>query len=176
MSATTIPDWIHEDDLAKSLGVDRDTVKRHRPHVPTGGVRTNAKAIEWNAEAAAWLASRLQLPAPQFQKNAAPMAAGEAAPGEKTAPPASALPGEELAVVSKPTVGGRHFANPHIIKARRADGSVVDVRVMDSAKYQPTLCTDKGPTDKPMMIRAKKATGGNWWELLSREPRWRGRF
>ena len=169
--------WMAEDDLARALGVDRGTVKRHRPDAPTGGVRMNGKAIEWSEAAASALAVRLTLPPPVFQKNAAPAATADVE--QKTPPPdpaastPAALPSgvEELTVFSKPVANGRHFANPHIIKAQRANKDVVDVRVLDSGKYQPLLWDGS----KPMTLRAKKSLAGNWWDLVSREPRWRGR-
>lgn len=166
MSATNTF-WIAEDELAKALGVDRPTVKRERPYVPTGGVRANGKAIEWRDDAASALAIKLGLTFAVAEKNAATAAAEP----QKNA--ASSPEVEDLTVVSAPRVNGRHFANPNLIQGRRATGELVYVRVLDSAKYQPTLADHP---DKPMVVKARKAVGGNWWELVSREPRWRGRF
>lgn len=157
--------WIPEDELAKMLGVARGTVKTERPYAPSGGVRVNRNAIEWNEEAAQWLAITLKLPTLHFKKNGGEEAAAAAAP--------SADGIEDVAVISAPTANGRHFANPHLIRCRRASQEEVLVRVMDSGKYQPTLA-DK-PTE-PMTVRARKSPGGNWWELIGREPRWRGRW
>ena len=153
-----------ETDLAKLLGVDRDIVKKQRPYALTGGVRLTGKTIEWSDSACLAVAIALALPTEVFKKNAPQVASG-----------AGTVPDdgiESLTVVSAPSANGKHFPNPHIIKAKRAGGEVVCVRVMDSAKYQPTLWNAPGP----MVIKAKKSVGGNWWELISREPRWRGRF
>lgn len=163
-------DWMTEEALAKTLGVDREVVKRERPYAGTGGVRVNGKAIEWSAEAATALAVKLGINDLIFQKNAPPAAVAPSAGPEKNAAPADGI--ETLTVASAPACNGRHFANPNIIKARRDNGEVVCVRVMDSGKYQPTLWNSK----EPMTIKAKKSPGGNWWELIGREPRWRGRF
>ena len=174
MSAdTTNTDWMTEDALAHALGVDRAIVRKHRPNAPTGGVRLNGKAIEWSAVAASTLALTLALPDTQFQKKAAP-----AATGEESAKKIAAADGvEELTVSSSPMAHGKHFGNPYLIKAKRADGEEVTVKVMNSEKYRPTLldamCRD---TKEPMVIKARRSVGGNWWELMSREPRWRGRF
>ena len=77
-----------------------------------------------------------------------------------------------MAVVSRPVAGGKHYSNPNLIQCKRATGELVYVRVLDSGKYLPLI---RGTT-KPMMVRARKASGGSWWELLSREPRWPGIF
>lgn len=163
--------WMPEEALAHALGVDRSIVKKNRPYAPTGGVRKTGLTIEWNAEAATALARVLELPAPNFQKNAPP--AATAAPGEpvkKTPPVPEGV--EELTVTSKPIANGNHFPNPHIIKAKRTSGEEVYVRVMNSDKYQPTVWQ----STEPMVIKAKKSPAGNWWELMQREPRWMGRF
>ena len=171
MSATTEERWIPEDELAKALGVDRDQVKRQRPYAPTGGVRVHGKAIEWNAEAIRALEAALKLPHVIPPKNAAPTSS--AARGEPVQPGSASPDGiEELAVASSPSANGRHFANPNLIRCKRANAELVLVRVMDSAKYQPTLWNSA----EPMMVKAKKSPAGNWWELIGREPRWRGRF
>lgn len=163
--------WMPEDELARALGVDRSIVKKNRPHAPPGGVRPNGKTIEWTQAAAAALALTLELPTPQFLKKAAPAPA--ATQGEAAKKVVPAVPGvEELTVSSSPIANGQHFPNKHIIKARRANGEVVCVRVMNSEKYQPTLWL----STEPMVIKAKKSSAGNWWELMQREPRWRGRF
>jgi hypothetical protein len=158
MSATE--NWLEEEALARTLGVTREQVRAHRPHAPSGGVRQQGRLIEWAAPARLWLSQQLGLAI--SEKNAPPVLP------EKTAAPSGI---EELTVASAPSANGRHFANPNIIRCRRASGELVDVRVMDSAKYQPTLWNSQ----EPMKVRAKKSPAGNWWELISREPRWRGR-
>ena len=159
-----------EDALSKALGVDRHLVKQQRPYAPTGGVRVNGKAIEWNMEAIRALETALKLPTTIFQKNAPP--APSAPQGSAASPAPNATDGiEELTVVSAPSANGRHFANPNLIRCQRTTGELVLVRVMDSGKYQPTLWN----SPEPMTVQAKKSPAGNWWELISREPRWRGR-
>ena len=197
MSDTENYQWMEEQALANALGVPRHIIKKMRPHTPAGGVRPGkAGAIEWREDAVTDAALKLQLPPPpQFAKKAAtpeglekiapvqppPLASAEAVkPSAAPAAPPAPVPnpdgGEELTVHSKPLVNGKHFANPIIIQAKRSTGELVYVRVMDSAKFQPCLRDDKGPTTKPMTLRAKKSTAGNWWELLSRAPRWPGRY
>lgn len=86
-------------------------------------------------------------------------------PDKKTAPE---LDGELVTVFSTAKGSdGRHFANPNVIQCKRSNGQVVVVRVVNSAKYRPTLRI----SGEPMTLRAKQAVGGNWWVLVGREPR-----
>jgi hypothetical protein len=67
---------------------------------------------------------------------------------------------------------GRHFANPHTIKARRWNGEVVIVSVTEAAKYRPTLRIG----GQPMTFKARPADHGNHWVLVGREPRYPGQW
>ena len=80
---------------------------------------------------------------------------------------------EELTVAS-PARGadGRHFPNRHIIMARRQNGEVVTVRVVDSAKYRPMLRIG----GQPMTFKARPANHGNCWVRVGREPRYPGQW
>lgn len=168
MNDAPTPDgWISEDELCARLSVERAVGRQHRPKAPSGCVRQRGRVVEWSHEGALWLAAELAIPVPS-EKNAPPEPdTAEPLPQKKADEP------EQVTVISRSVINGRHFANQHIIQCARCNGEKIYVRVMDSAKYQPFLADDP---KKPMTLRAKKARGGNWWEMLDREPRWRGRW
>lgn len=138
-------EFIREDVLAKRLGMNRDDLMAMRPK----NSRTKGGAIEWPLEEAHQTAQilNLELPDELDQK----------------------MPGEIVTVCSAPARDGWHFGNHLLIKARRQNGDVVTVRVVDSKKYAPTL---RG--GQPMVLRARASEAGNWWLLVGREPRWKG--
>lgn len=81
---------------------------------------------------------------------------------------------EEMEVVSQPRPypdGVRHFPNPHVILARRANGDVVTVRVARSVHFTPR--TTGGA---PMKLRARKGGWPPYWSLIGPLPRWPGRW
>lgn len=153
-------DWIPEDELAKHFGLTREKIRAERP--PAAEVKKKSNVISWAWTAAARLAVKLKIP--MLEKNAAP-------PPASTEPPAPPTPeDEELTVWSSPAGPALpHFPQPWLIKAKRADGEIVVVRVLDSRKYMPKL-----RNGEPMKFRAKKAAPGNWWQLTQREPRFPG--
>lgn len=149
MRPTPTTDWVAEDDLATELNIPRDVLQTAREKMPPADVDRDGPWIVWKKSAAAALAQSLGLEWPPAQKNA----------------PA----GETLTVASAPRNGGFHFPNPHIIRARRATGEVVDVEVKDSSKYTTHL-----RTGEPMAFQAQRSTAGNYWLLIGREPRYKG--
>jgi hypothetical protein len=145
-------DWISEDELATQLNVDRDKIRAQRLHLDACEVMRHGQTVIWLRTAAARVATQLGL--------------GAAFP-EKSAPDDT----EELAVASGPGADGYHFAQHHLIRARRSDGELVVVQVLDSSKYVPRM-----QNGQPMVLRAKKSHAGNWWLLVGREPRFVGRW
>lgn len=153
-------DWVSEHDLAAQLNVRRDVLKAERPYLQAGEVDQRSGVIVWLKKAAERISAKLGIEIP-----------------EKTAPtPASAAPepptDELLTVFSQPAgAGGYHFPNPRVIKAKRANGEVVVVSVMDSRKYMTKLVGGL-----PMTFRARKSAEGSVWRLTGREPRYPGRW
>lgn len=142
--------WIEEATLAVLLGVDRGVLKKIRPHLPAGAVKEKTGgAVVWEKSAAVNEAMKLGL---AFQW-----------PGEPV-PEKSAATVERVTVVRTPP-------NRHIVTCRRPSGEEIHVRVVDNRKYVPV-----GLDGKPMTLEATKNSMGNWWNLVGREPRWRGRF
>lgn len=137
--------FIEEGELASRLGMARAKLKVLRPK----NAETRGHGIWWalaDAEAVARVVG-LTLVAEQAPEVAE----------------------EELAVVSTPGRDGYHFGNKFLLRAKRAGGEVVVVRVTDSRKFTPRL-----QNGQPMVFKAKKALAGNWWLMVGREPRHRG--
>jgi len=150
MSEAESSEWIAENDVRKALNVRRPVVREARPVTHT----THGNEIVWLKKDAVAFALSLGLDASAFEKSAAPAADGT----------------EELTVASVPREGGWHYGHHHLITARRAvTGELVTVRVVDSRKYVPM---HKDGT--LMKLKARRVMGGNWWELVGREPRWKG--
>lgn len=147
------PELVNEQLLIEQLGIP---IKKIRALRPEAAQVQSGVGVFWPMADAQALASHLGL--------------HSFGPQEKTAPP----PGvETLVVVSLARgVDGRHFPNKNVINAARLTGDVVQVRVVDSAKYRRTLRI--GGT--PMLLQARRADSGNWWVLVGREPRWPGQW
>jgi len=140
--------WIAEDDLQRLLNVDREKLREAREKMAGGEVDTDGPWVVWKKSAAARWAAQEGLTLPD---------------GALETP-------ERLTVVSKSCGGqGYHFPNKNIIKAKRENGEVVVVRVMDSSKY-----TDRLRTGGPMEFLAVPSKHGAVWVLTGREPRFRG--
>jgi len=155
-------DWISEEEVATTLNVPREKIRAERPHLKAGETTKKGNAIVWLRSAAERIASKLRIPSPE--KNAPPAACD----AKKTA---SAVE-EELTVSSQPLGPGLpHFPQAWLIKAKRSNGEVVVVRVVDSRKYFPKL-----RTGEPMKFKAQKSAAGNWWQLTGREPRFPGQW
>lgn len=156
--------WIPEDELAALLNVPREKIRAERPHLLPGEIAKRGNVIRWLRTAGERVAAKLGLELP---KKTAPEAEGSRVEGrgEDDA-------GEELTVSSNPMrSNGPHFGNPFLIKARRASGEEVVVRVLHSSKFLPRL-----RNGEPMTFKAKKSTAGNWWQLVGREPRFPGQW
>lgn len=151
-------EWIAEHDIADHLGVKRDDIRAHRPAAATGEVTAQGNIIFWLKNAAVRVAEKLGLSPAVLEKSATPT-------------PTVSDETETLTVVSEPGPTGYHFGNPHLIRARRANGNVVVVRVVSSKKYRPKL-----QNGKPMELRAKPADEGAWWIRVGREPRFIGAY
>lgn len=149
--------WITEQDLAVLLGVERAVLKKMRPHLLAGEVGHAAnQAVIWKKTAAARVAIELGLTLPD----------GLAPEPQKTMPPLPIPPtGVETVTVL------RGAQNVNIVICTRASGEEINVRVVDNKKYVPV-----GLDGKPMMFEARKNDEGSWWNLVGREPRWRGKF
>jgi len=89
--------------------------------------------------------------------------------------PAPAPIVEVLVVVSSPRMfpdgSIRHFANPRVIKARRASGEEVYVRVADTRHFLP-----RGRDGQPMKLTARLDGEPLIWSLVGRVPRFLGRY
>lgn len=151
-------EWIAEEQLADALGVPREKIRAERPHLGAGEVTKKGNVILWLRSAGERIAEKFGIPVTKKDATAAT--------------PEPKHFGEELTVVSQPMrSNGPHFGNVFLIKARRADGEVVVVRVLNSSKFLPRL-----QNGKPMTFRAQKAAAGNWWLLIGREPRFPGHW
>ena len=156
MSPHTHPDWVAEDILATELAVPRSVLQQARNLLPMGDVDKDGPWVVWKKSAASAFAASLGLAWPP------PEAAGDSPQKNPPEP-------EELAIASEPRGDGWHFPNHRIIRARRANGAIVDVQVMDSSKYSTHL-----RTGTPMIIKAQPSTSGPHWVLVGREPRFKG--
>jgi hypothetical protein len=164
--ATHPNEWISEEELAKQLGVEREKIRAERPRLGPGEVQQHGRAIVWLRTAAARIATKLGL---EFASVKNPPPVPHVVRGlllEKNPPPGAP---EELTVVSSPGPGGWHFANHHLIRARRLNNQTVIVRVVDSRKYVPKL-----RNGNPMTLKAQPAEAGLWWVPVGREPRYPG--
>lgn len=144
-------EWIDEEALATALAVDRTVLRARRPYLLAGEVQQHHGAVQWKKTAAARVAAELGLVFALEEKNAAP--------AQETPPPV-----ETLTVLAR-------ALNPRIVNAARPNGERVAVYVVDNRKYVPVTSTGE-----PMTLRARKATVGNWWVLVGREPRWIGKW
>ncbi len=151
-------EWISEEELARSLGVKRSDLRDQRPSLKNGGAQMRGNMVFWLKKTALSAATKLGLSGDNIFKKTA------LSTDEDTAPAS----GELLTVFSMPGPSGHHFSNKNLIKAKRASGEVVVVRVVDSAKYRPV-----GRNGLPMQFRAVPAEG-QWWRLAGREPRFVG--
>lgn len=141
------PEMVPETVLIRQLNIAPKKIRALRP--ATVQVR-HADGVFWPLPDARALATHLGVAYSEVEKNPRPDDV------------------EKMTVCSDARgAEGFHFPNRHIIKCERADGSVVDVRVVDSRKYRRTLRIGGAP----MVLEARKADG-NWWILVGREPRW----
>lgn len=169
-SSSTLPTFaVRETDLVKSWGVPRSKFREMRsknaPHAPgfLRGVDWNgdSRGVFWSEKGAAQLAADLGFQWPVS--------------GRMPAPPA--IDAESVTVVSMPirpmncngVVTRFHFANRFLIKARRATGEEVYVRVPDSSKFVTHLVGGQ-----PMTLLAR--LDGGLWHLAQRAPRFKGRW
>ena len=147
------PELVSEKDLSEQLGVPIKKIRDARP--PTAVRHDGEGGYCWPLDLARAFASHHGIP---FE-----------GPEKKTAPAEA----ETLTVVSLArTPTGHHFANKNLIQAKRANGDLVFVRVVSSAKYRPMLHDGSGP----MTLQARRSEAGNWWILVGREPRWPARW
>ncbi|TXH46080.1 MAG: hypothetical protein E6Q97_30360 [Desulfurellales bacterium] len=65
----------------------------------------------------------------------------------------------------------KHFANPRVIQARRANGEIVFVRVAESRNFIPKL-----QDGSPMTLEAMWDGEPPNWSLVGRCPRFEGRY
>ena len=153
MRPHTLPEWVAEETLATELGLPRTLLQEARERLAPEDVDRDGPWVIWKKTAATAFA---------------------AAQGLTWPPPAApARPEEELIVTSLPREawGGYHFPNRHIIRAKRATGEQVNVRVMDPRKFTTTL-----KNGAPMKFRAGQSESGPEWLLVGREPRYRGQW
>lgn len=143
-------EWIAEDVVAKKLALDRDRARDLRP----ASAKKMGREIHWPLAEAEAVATGLGLTL-----------------GDATAAPGATERGEEVTVVSSPGRDGFHFTNRCLIRCQRGAGEQIVVRVISSQKYVPKLANGT-----PMRLRAEKAPEGNWWRLVGREPRWKGKW
>jgi hypothetical protein len=143
-------EWVAEETLATDLNMDRDLIHAARLQLEASDVDTDGPWIVWKKTAAKKFAEELGLPWPPI-------------------PPAVPPVIEEVTVVSAPGTNGKHFPNPRIIRAKRANGELVYVTVMESGKFVPRL-----RTGAPMVLKAQKSAGSGGWVLVGRGPRWKG--
>lgn len=142
-------EWVAEDDLATQLNVSREVLLAAREKMAAEDVDKDGPWVVWRKTAATAFAA----------------AAGMTWPADEKSAPSDEL----VTVASTPRAGGWHFPNPRIVKARRGNGELVDVVVMNSSKYTTHL-----RTGEPMTFRARKSSSGSHWTLVGREPRYRG--
>lgn len=140
-------DVVNELLLIEQLGIPAKKIRALRPANAVQG----PDGVLWPLAAATALAMSMGAELAQAEKKS----------------PADGI--EELTVHSTARgTDGRHFTNPNVIQACRANGEVVTVRVVHSGKYRPTLRIN----GEPMTLKARRANGGNWWVLVGREPRY----
>jgi hypothetical protein len=139
------PEMVNELHLAKQLGIPLKKIRALRPV----GVETTGDGVFWPR----WLAESF-----------AQSVGGKLTLPEKSAP----LDATETLVVVSTSRGtdGRHFPNPNVIQCRRANGTLVFVRVVHSKKYRPKLRLG----GEPMTVKARPSDVGNQWLLVGREP------
>lgn len=142
-------EWVAEETLADELNVPRSVIHDARELQDASNIDRDGPWVVWKKKAATDFASTLGLQWPPVN----PPVEQETA---------------ELTVTSVPGPDGRHFPNPNIIRAKKPDGALVDVRVLKAGHFAPTL-----RDNKPMTFRAKKSRHGSHWELIGREPRFR---
>jgi ribosome biogenesis SPOUT family RNA methylase Rps3 len=148
-----IEEWIDERELGTRLGVSREALRDARLEMPADLTRVEKRAVQWSLEAVSLFTERVGLVDPNAKKTA----------------PEPAAEAEVLTVISFPRADGYHHGRHHI-KARRANGEEVMVRVLDSSKWRRTLRTN----NEPMTFPAKKSDG-HWW-LPLKQPRFIGMF
>lgn len=143
-------DFVNEKLLIEQLNIP---LKKIRALRPASVVERAGDGILWPLADARALATHLGIPFVEPEKT----------PADDT---------EDLTVFSTSRFpDGSHFKNPNIIQCRRKNGALVDVRVVHSKKYRPTLRNVTGQADnRPMVIRARPSAVGNWWQLVGREP------
>ena len=132
----------------------------------------DARTVLYTPRGVATLQAALELPENAERTHDTPE-------GEKPALEAATAQGEPitetLTVVSLPKRWPdgsiRHLANPRLVLARRADGSVVPVRVSDSRHFAP-ISRDGGP----MTLTAAFGGQPGHWYLVGRCPRYLGRY
>lgn len=151
-------DWVAEEQLATELNVPRELLRSLRPTLAEDDFALFGHFPAWKKNAATAVALTLGL--------VWPPALPEGATAQKTAPEP-----ETLTVASEPRGDGYHSPNRRIIRARRDNGELVDVQVMDSSKY-----VTRGRDGQPMKLRAQPSTSGPHWLLVGREPRFKGAY
>ena len=164
-------------DLAQHLGITKTRLRNLTRDLGLSAVThwvigEDARTVFYTPEGVAALHAALALPENADRTHDTPE-------GEKPAPEAATAHGdpltETLTVVSLPKRWPdgsiRHLANPRLVLARRADGSVVPVRVSDSRHFAP-ISRDGGP----MTLTAAYGGEPAPWYLVGRCPRYLGRY
>ena len=168
--------WHSTKTLCERLGVTPERLREYRDHLDLVSPddwrphHQDKRSIIYSPGAFARLAAHA---AGVVEASAVGMPADE-----KDAPPSQPDAGlviEEMQVASSPRMfpgrRAQHFNNPRVIKARRANGDFVYVRVPDSAHFVPQL-----RDGSPMTLRARLDGEPPIWTLVGRCPRAPGRW
>ena len=143
---------IPESELAKRLGISRDSVAGHRKRALTRGEdwRKAGRVIVYTESGAERLIKLVGVTIP---------------PDEKKSPtaPSNGHSEEELTFIQG------NFPNRRIIKAKRKSGELVMVRVRSSKNFRPN--DHRG---EPMTLPARQESG--MWVLARPLPRWPGKW
>jgi len=143
---------IPESELAKRLGISRDSVAGHRKRALSRGEdwRKAGRVIVYTKSGAERLIKLVGVTIP---------------PDEKKSPTAATNghSDEELTFIQG------NFVNRRIIKAKRKNGELVMVRVGSSKNFTP-----KDHLDNPMSFPARQE--GAVWVITRPLPRWRGKW
>ena len=143
---------VRESELAKRLGISRDSVAAHRKRSLTRGEdwRKGGRVIVYTKSGAERLIKLVGVTIP---------------PGEKKSPTAATNGHSEETL----TFIQGNFPNRRIIKAKRKSGELVMVRVRSSKNFRPN--DHRG---EPMTLPARRESG--IWVLTRPLPRWPGKW
>ena len=143
---------ITESELSQKLGISRESVAGHRKRNLTRGEdwRKAGRVIVYTEQGAERLIKLVGLTIPSDEKKAL------------TEPPSGN--GEETLTFLQ-----GNFPNRRIIRARRPNGQLVNVRVTSSENFTP-----KDHRGEPMTFPARQ--DGGIWVITRPTPRWRGKW